>query len=79
MFKISLTAGSIPIIIGALIMGLTDLIICPWFFFVLGGSLFPLCNKIFKFGFIGLGISLVLFSIAHFAEPEWLEVFLEVL
>ena len=69
---LSIAGGLVPILFGAIVMGLTDLFWVPMFFFVLGISIILLINKVFPIAWVVLGISAILYVVVYFAEPQWL-------
>jgi hypothetical protein len=75
MIKVTLTVAVLCAIIGAVIMGLTDLFWTPIFFFALAISI-ALFNASIRVGLIGLGVSAALYVVVYFVEPRWLQVLL---
>jgi len=71
MFKFTIPITVASLIIGALIMGTTDLFWVPLFFFALGISIF-LFNINTTYALFGLGICVILYVIVHFPEPQWI-------
>ena len=70
--NITIPAGIILIILGVVLAGASNLWCWPAFLVILGISLI-LIGQVAKWGLIGLGASLILFVIARFAEPAWLQ------
>jgi hypothetical protein len=75
MIKVTITVAVLLAILGAVIMGLTDLFWTPIFFFALAISI-ALFNASIRVGLIGLGVSAGLYVVVYFVEPRWLQVLL---
>jgi hypothetical protein len=79
MFIASVILGSLPIVFGIVIAVLGGFVWWPWFFYAIGATIVLFISRRFMFGGIFFGISVILFLVAHTAEPEWLGAILALL
>ena len=74
---VSIVGGMIPICLGIYVQAATHLFWTPLFLFTLGGTIISINSKSGKVIGICAGITFVLFLVAHFREPAWLDLLLK--
>lgn len=75
--RFTIICAGIPVVLGALIMGFTDLVWLPWVFFVVGVSTALLLNWLWIASLIGfLASGLLLLAVYHY-EPRFTEILLK--
>lgn len=77
MVKVSIVGGMIPICLGIYVWAAIHLFWSPLFLFMLGGTIISLNSNSAKIIGICTGVTLVLFLVAYFREPAWLDLLLK--
>ena len=75
--RFTIICAGIPVVLGALIMGFTDLVWLPWVFFVVGVSIALLLNWLWIASLIGLLVSGLLLLAVYLYESRFLEILLK--